>query len=435
VADRKAVDEASTAVASPDSADSEAGSAQPDRPSPGVDAAGPTATFAGLLPLNLAVVTFWLTYWTVDIVSPALPVMQDGLGFSDTVAGLVFSAFFAGRLVANLPAALLVDRVGARWTGALGAGLLLGGSVGVAVASGAGLLLPARGLQGTGVSLLVAAALLSTLRAQPAGGAAMTTFNLAAGVGGTCGLLSGGYLAGEVGWRSIFWLSAALAAALIGGVLLAGRRGQWVRARQTGRPAAGHVQAAAVSIPRRDLSAALAANLLVYVNYSIFIVSLPLLADERFDATAGTIGALLLVINTIHLVAAIPVGRIVRRWGGERAIVAGFGVAALGMTTTLLAPGVFWLAGPLALYAVGQICANIAAGDRVLRLGGRGGRAIGMVRFSSDVGLVVGPVAVGALADVLGVASPFVVLSALTALFALVLWREAEVGRRRGGSL
>jgi MFS family permease len=66
----------------------------------------------------------------------------------------------------------------------------------------------------------------------------------------------------------------------------------------------------------------------------------------------------------------------------------------------------------------------------VLRLGGQGGRAVGLVRFSTDVGLVVGPFAVGALADLFGVAAPFGVLAALTGILAVAIRREGRFGTR-----
>src|SRR5687767_13981249 len=81
------------------------------------------------LSFPLAFATLALTYWCVDIVSPALPEIQRSLGLSGTGAGLVFAAFFGGRLVANLPAAVLVDRAGPRQTALVGSLLLAMGSV------------------------------------------------------------------------------------------------------------------------------------------------------------------------------------------------------------------------------------------------------------------------------------------------------------------
>ncbi|HEU5432859.1 MAG TPA: hypothetical protein VFU81_14425, partial [Thermomicrobiales bacterium] len=65
-----------------------------------------------------------------------------------------------------------------------------------------------------------------------------------------------------------------------------------------------------------------------------------------------------------------------------------------------------------------------AAGDLILRLGGGGGRAVGMVRLSSDMGMVVGPAAAGWLADAAGYGAPFVALAGMSvgaAVLALTL--------------
>jgi heme A synthase len=63
------------------------------------------------LPFAIALLASTLTYWTIDILSPALPAIQNDLALSAAGTGLVFSLLFLGRLVANLPAAILVDRL------------------------------------------------------------------------------------------------------------------------------------------------------------------------------------------------------------------------------------------------------------------------------------------------------------------------------------
>jgi MFS family permease len=256
------------------------------------------------------------------------------------------------------------------------------------------------------VALLATAGLLSVLRAFPAGGAAMTAFNLSTGVGGSAGLLTGGYLTAEFGWRAVFWLSTVVSGVLLAGSILA-------RVRATIFPM-GHAPKVETSpTVRRSRSgevAAVAANLLVFVNYSIWVVSLPLLGAEKFGFTAGQVGMMLLFVNVIHLASAVPIGGIIRRAGAARALALGFGIGGVGMLLVPMAPSAPWLLAPMALYAIGQVAGNSSAGDLNLRLGGGGGRAVGAVRLSSDVGLVAGPAAAGALADAAGVAAPFAVL-------------------------
>ena len=118
-----------------------------DQP-PGVaavdDPSGANESPAAVLPFGFAVVGLMVTYWCIDIVSPALPDAQRALGLSATAAGLVFSVFFGGRLVSNVPAAWLVDQAGARWTAAIGACFVVVGSSLATVAGGSGSLLVGR---------------------------------------------------------------------------------------------------------------------------------------------------------------------------------------------------------------------------------------------------------------------------------------------------
>ncbi len=390
-----------------------------------------------VLPFPLAIGALVLTYWCVDIVWPALPEARRDLELSRTGYGFISAAFFGGRLLANLPAAFLVDRRGARPTAVLGGLLLLGGSVLAGIAAGLSSLLPARALQGFGIAFLVSAGLLSVLRARSSGGAAMTAFNLAAGVGGGFGLVTGGVLTTLLSWRGVFWLAAILGGVLASGAILS--RPSPAKDRSETSPGSRPDDAAdttavdaavdpgefldpagGASIRWPALAGPLLANLLVFINYSVFIVAMPLYAADRFDASAGQISALLLATSTVHLAGAVPGGRAIRRWGGRRSLGAGYAAAAAGMLLVLLAPGRWWLVLPLALYALGEVTANSAAGDLLVRLGGRGGRSVGMVRLTSDIGLVVGPAAMGALADVAGVEAPFIALAALSAVAAFV---------------
>lgn len=379
-----------------------------------------------LLPFPIALAAFVLIFWCVDITSPALPDLQDSLGLSRTSTGLIASAFFVGRLVTNIPAALLVDRIGARLCAMLGAVALIAGSVLAATAPSIALLLLARGIQGVGIALAVTAALLSLIRARPGEGSALTAFNVAAGVGGGFGLLSGGILTGQFGWRAIFWLSAILGATLLGGATAS----RPARAKDSDLSDLPPGPMSTGTVKWRKMLAPLLTNLLVYANYSIFIVSLPLYAADRFATPAGAIGTLLLLTNFAHLGAAIPLGRGIRRFGASRMVGPSLAVTALGMISVLLAPASAWLALPMLIYAVGQIGGNTSAGDLVLRAGGQGGRAVGMLRLSSDVGLVAGPAAVGLLADAAGAAAPFVALSALTATAAVLSWRGRSANLR-----
>ncbi len=69
-----------------------------------------------------------LTYWAIDVTSPALPEIKDTFGLSAKGAGLIFSFVFLGRLFGNFPAARLLESIGSPFTAAIGGVLMAAGS-------------------------------------------------------------------------------------------------------------------------------------------------------------------------------------------------------------------------------------------------------------------------------------------------------------------
>jgi DHA1 family bicyclomycin/chloramphenicol resistance-like MFS transporter len=379
------------------------------------------------LPFALALVMVSATYWSVDIVSPALPDMQDDLELNAASVGLIYSLLFLGRLLGNFPAAYLLGRIGTAGTAAAGGLVLVVGSLLGSIATSGLWLSPARMLQGAGIAFLVNACLRAIMGARPGRGAAMTYFSFAATVGGLLGLQSGGYLTEEMGWRSVFVMGSVIAGIIAATAIIS---------RFNGRRAGGAVDLAQV----RHVAAAegsgslippLIFNFLVFVNYSLF-VALPLYTERVFDASPETNARLLMVITVTHLVAAFPAGRMIRSWGAQKSLVAGMIVALVGTGLIFPAPSPAWIALPLILYGIGQVAASSAGGDIVLHLGGQSARSVSMVRFSSDFGLVVGPYATGVISDQFGYRAPFVALPIMMGVAVLfAFYQSVTDGARR----
>ncbi|MGI9254270.1 MAG: MFS transporter, partial [Thermomicrobiales bacterium] len=260
----------------------------------------------------------------------------------------------------------------------------------------------------------------------------MTAFNVSAGIGGSIGLMAGGYLTGLFSWRAIFWQCAALSAVMLVGSLLGGS-GKSAAFRGAARPAPE--EWAGEPIFSVSVIGAMLANLLVFAAYAIWVVGLPLYAAARFGAGPSDIGNLLLVVNAVHILGAFLAGRIIGRAGPLRSLGMGLVLLTVGIATMILAPNPWMYAIPASLYAIGEVAGNSAAGELLLKLGGGGGRAVGMVRITSDIGMVVGPLAAGMLVDHYGVRSPFIVFAALAAVgaaisFWVVLTRRQRVALR-----
>lgn len=379
------------------------------------------------IPFVLSLIMVSCTYWSVDIVSPALPDMQDSLELSAASIGLIYSFLFLGRLIGNFPAAYLMARIGTTGTAFVGGLVLIAGSLSGSIASSGLWMTPARLLQGVGIAFLVNACLRAIMGARPGRGAAMTYFSFAATAGGLLGLQTGGYLTEEMGWRSVFIMSAVIA-----GVITVTSLGARVTAKRAGGPydlaPVRHVEAEGKT---GSLVPPLAFNFLIFFNYSLF-VALPLYTERVFDASPETNARLLMVITIVHLVGAFPAGRLIRSWGAQKSMIAGMVVSLIGTALIFPATSPLMIAVPIALYGLGQVTATSAGGDIVLHLGGQSARAVGMVRFSSDLGLVLGPYVTGVISDSFGYRAPFVALPMMMVIASLFALHQAMVaGDRR----
>jgi MFS family permease len=397
-------------------------SAETDMTSPLPKKRSPAALAS--MPLPFAGVMAVLIFWAADSMSPALNDLRDDLNMSAAAAGLVFSLYFCGRLLGGFPAGRLADRIGPALTAAIGAAFLIAGGAIAAVAVNATMVLGGRFLEGIGVALMVTAVLLSILRVRPAGGAAMAFFTTVSTVGSMMGLVLGGLVTGIWGWRVTFSMHVLIASGALGLALVA-----WSRVRTPTEVQSSQPVQAVVTIPRRAMSVAMLNQLLVYMNYSIFVVSLPLYAASRFDADPQQVAILLLVQTVTHFIFAYPGGWLVRRFGSLPVLSGSIVMAGLGIMSALLAPSLWWLVIPMAIYSTGQVTAVTSAGDYILQKGGRSGQAVGWLRLSGDSGLVIGPVMVGFIADISGYRSPFIILPLVTitgVLLAITQLRRSE---------
>ncbi|MFM8595436.1 MAG: MFS transporter [Chloroflexota bacterium] len=149
------------------------------------------------------------------------------------------------------------------------------------------------------------------------------------------------------------------------------------------------------------------------------------------NASPERLGQLLVVISTVHLLGAFVVGRRVRVNGPYPVLATGMLLVAVGVFSAIAISSTLGLLLPMVLYALGEVSGNISAGDLVLRLGGGAGKAVGMVRLTSDLGMVLGPILAGVLADHYGVRAPFIAVGVMSSVAALMVLSLMLILRRR----
>ena len=137
------------------------------------------------------------------------------------------------------------------------------------------------------------------------------------------------------------------------------------------------------------------------------------LVGQRAGLSLAFIGVILAANRAARVVASPLVGLVTDRFGGRRTLIGGLmiqivvmGLYVLGVTT--LRPGPFFLAGRL-LHGPGSACVFVAGQALALEAGGKehGGRTSGLVRAALAVGVPLGIVLGGLLAERLGDAGTF----------------------------
>ena len=169
---------------------------------------------------------------------------------------------------------------------------------------------------------------------------------------------------------------------------------------------------------------------LVTVQTGLLVFLLPLYLVNRADVTPSTVGM---------IVSVGVLGRLVALWWGggmsdrvDRTRLLGSGLLAYGV----LIGGVILLTHPIALalwsLVIGGV-AGFAAPQPTALIGDQvppdlHGIAIGWLRTITDTGQILGPLAMGALADAIDLSTPFIVGATLLIVTA---WPY----RRRSGTM
>ncbi len=149
------------------------------------------------------------------LVVPAVPQFPRILGVSVTAVSWMVTITLLTGAIATPIIASLSDIVGRRRMLLISMGLVFLGSI-LAPVGNLTAIIVGRGMQGMGTALVpVAMAQMRDSLPPRRVGAALAVLSATLGIGGGAGIPIGGFIIGVAGWRSLFWLSAALSLASI----------------------------------------------------------------------------------------------------------------------------------------------------------------------------------------------------------------------------
>lgn len=360
---------------------------------------------------------------------PVLPLYAKTFGVSDAALGLVITVFGIGRLLIDIPAGLLADKLGRKVLMVGGPLLIAVGSIGCALAESFGWLVAWRLVQGIGAGAYMTAATIvaADVSSPETRGRIMALHQAALLIGAGSGPAVGGLLAETWGHEAVFWVSMAIGLASATFTLW-----RYRETRSAPRHGQDHsVRALGPVIANPALRVALIVSFgLFMTRSSAFMQLLPLSGEERFGLGPGHMGIGFALLAAANLMMLPYAGRLVNRIGTVPMVV----MACVGLAAGMALAG---LTGSVVLFFVAMIVLGLASGLEGPSLSsyatahapeGRYGPTMGAMRFVGDLGFVVGPVMLGALVDhtTWGYGGALLVAAAILIVIAVLFARMAQ---------
>ena len=331
---------------------------------------------------------------------PLLVAIREDFGLTFAELGLIFSAQSLARLLTNMPAGIIADRVAARVPIAAGGICLGSGTVLMAVAPGFTLLLLGALIGTLGTTLMTTSGITYIISNADTRRRGRATSRALAGaqVGTFIGPLMAGLIAASFGWRAALVPAAFLSfIAAIAVLPLLHRHTPTPSQQQAPSLSLSNLRVPRVVLPIIALSV-LISGPLVQTR-----VVLPLYAGDGLALDPGLVGLAMSAMSAARAALMFVSGNLMDRAGRGSSFYA-MTIAALGAALFLLAPiGVGAFVGACALSAftgLGGVLPSVLIGDRAPKP--FVGRSLGWLFTASSLAQLGIAPAVGLLLDVHG---------------------------------
>lgn len=401
------------------------------------------------LPVEVAVLSVISFFVAIGfgILAPAIPVFARSFGVTALEASAVISGMALTRFLMSPLSGMLANRWGERII--LSTGLIL-----VAVTSlAAGLsqtylqLLFWRGITGIGSSMFTVSAMALLLRVSlpDQRGRAASAFQGGFLLGGVAGPAFGGLI---VAWsiRAPFFIYAgSLAVASVVSMVFLSKA--HLRERET-LVSEGEAEAQqTLRSAMRD--GAYRASLIVnfvsgFVSFGMRISIVPLFITEGLQRGASLAGFGFLLAAVVQAILLMPAGRVADTQGRRKALRIGSIGLTVGMvvltladilnhsfgTASIIGPALFFLSMAIQGVSAAFLGSAPAAVVGDIVGGRRGGIVIATFQMTSDLGMILGPLAAGALVDLLDFDWAFGVGAVLSLVALVAVWLMPETLNR-----
>jgi MFS family permease len=373
----------------------------------------------------LLAASLFLVIAATNILTPLLPDIRNDFGVSIATAGVIVGSYGLARLITDLPAGFLLDRLGHRRLTIAALVLLVMSSVLGLNASSVAMLIAARVGAGVAVAIVstVILAGLSATATVTNRGKVMSLFHVANNVGIAAYPLIGGLVGAALGWRATFGVTIGLvivAALILVPVLLRIHPRKGVGQRPAAPdPRVLHGRTRAIAIGATNIG--VVANMINRHGFRNTI--LPLYAATSLGLGGISIATAIALMSITGLLVATPGGMLGDRIGRRRIITAGLAAIAVGDLVFLFTHDLVTFLAAAALIGFGDFFSSsqtallseiVPPEQRTQVLGG--------YRFSADMGAFIGPVLLATVMD-LGSAQLAIVVAVAILLTASLIAR------------
>jgi MFS family permease len=347
-----------------------------------------------------------------SMITPSLTLYagQD-LGANEFLVGAVIAGFAIGRLIFDIPAGFIADRLGLSRTMILALGILFGASLLAGFASSYWVLLCARVIEGIGSSIYVSAAIAFVLLSSDAAkrGANIGSYQSILMLGPIIGPVVGAPIAAFLGYNAPYFAFAAmiLVTAII--ITIFSQRGK-LNIKEAEEHEHGNTH---VGMSVYLNTAGIATFGFAFLRSGVYTTGMPLFAYGSLSLSVFDIGTILTIASLANLISSFFSGRLTQVYGMQRPLFAAIlisGVlvaiiplstsmiyllviiALIGMTSGFFGQSIAWAAEQIEekVKRIGKTNGNIALGVQ-----SHVTRGIGFNRMIGDLGLILGPLFVG----------------------------------------
>jgi MFS family permease len=368
------------------------------------------------------------------VLLPTLPLYAKSLGISFALVSMIVGAAAIGTLAADLPSGVLLERVGRRPAMLFGCGSVALTCFLAPLFPNFGVLFVLQFILGVGTSLwgISRHVFLADSIPPEERGRALSSFGGIMRIGTFGGPAIGGIVGDRFGLAAPFLVSGALsAAALLISYFFIPESTKSGTAVSTGAylRSLGRV----VVDNRSVLTSAGFAQLCTQMIRAGRQVIVPLYAAYALNLDVAAVGSIISISSAIDMFLFIPAGLLMDRMGRKAAIIPCFIILSVGMAMVPLSTGYASLLVATTIMGFGN---GIGSGT-MMTLGAdlappaSIGAFLGVWRLIGDVGGAGGPVVVGGVADLIGLAASAYALAAIgmlaVVLFALTV---PETGKK-----